>query len=272
MVCRLPPCEPGRLRGRHYLLRGSWRRAGRVYRTPGSGFRLRAFRRRWLRTGCRRRCRFPGLNTVRGCQVREVGRSRRSSRSGRRSGRVHRAVFRGMGPGGRRRGCRRRRVWLRFAARVYWTRGCGFRFRLSHGRKPRRWLRTGCRRCRRVPGRNPVRGRHVREVGGAWRPARSRWPNGRLSRLMFGGMGSGDWLGRPLAWLLLSFAGWMYARRRDCRSYLTRVLFRRSGGMRPSGGRCRLRCRLRCCAGKLWCCRQLREVGPHRRTCGRFCR
>jgi hypothetical protein len=48
------------------------------------------------------------------------------------------------------------------------------------------------------------------------------------------------------------------------------VLFRRSGSMRASARRRRVSCRLRCCACKLRRRRQLREVGPHRRTPRRF--
>ena len=204
--------------------------------------------------------------------MREVGRARWSSWSGRRSGRLRRALFGGMGPGGRRRGCRWRRVLLRLAGRVYRTRGRGFCFRLSDGRMPRRWLRTGCRRRRRVPWLNTVRGRQVREVGRGRRPSRSGRRSGRLHRVLFGRMGSGGWLGRPLTWPLLSLAGGLRACRRYCRCCLTLVLFGRSGSMRASGRRCRVSCRLRCCACKLWRRRQLREVGLHRRTRRRFCR
>ena len=199
-------------------------------------------------------------------------------------------------PGRLRGRCRLMRCSLRCTGRLYRTRGCRFRFRLSHGPKPRTWLRTGCCRRRRVPGLagvNASRGRQAREIGRARRPSRSRWRNGRLGRLLFGGMGCGGGPGRLLGGLLLPLAGasragrrdyctpltrvrlrrasGMRACRRDCSSCLTRVLFRRSSTVRASRRRCRLLCGLRHCAGKLRCRGQLRKVRPHRRTPGRFC-
>jgi hypothetical protein len=44
MICRLLPCEPGRLRERCGLMRDSLRCAGRLYRTRGCGFRFRLSR------------------------------------------------------------------------------------------------------------------------------------------------------------------------------------------------------------------------------------